>query len=116
MTLQEFAEVTIEVLKDDGLEEYLPTVAFPKTRELRVISDIPEDLDHREAIQNLLQRGDFQKTEFFFGVRSGPNQVTIGHSRPNFLTKFLLIQGSGKTFKILPSSHCSWWKLDDLPL
>lgn len=111
MTLQEFAEITIDVLRDDGIAEYLPTFAFPETEEIRAIQGIPETVDHRDAIQNVVKRSGYGTREFFFGVRSAPNQVTVGHYRPGRAAKFMAITETDDNYSASKVMSCPWWKV-----
>ncbi|MGC3989414.1 MAG: hypothetical protein QM796_07000 [Chthoniobacteraceae bacterium] len=81
MTLDSFAQATINVIREDGIAEYLPTIVLTETQEFRVIEGIPSTVDHRTAIQNVVRRSSYESKEFFFGVCSSPEQITIGHFR-----------------------------------
>ena len=111
MTLDEFTEMTKNVITEDGIAEYLPTLAFPDTKEVRVTQGIPEKVDHRDAIQNVIGRSGHEKREFLFGVRSAYDRVTIGHVRPGEPTVFMEIveTADGLSAAALPS--CDWWRL-----
>lgn len=111
MTLQEFAEITIDVIREDGIAEYLPTFAFPDTEEIRAIQGIPDTVDHRDAIQNAVKRSGYGTREFFFGVRSAPNQVTVGHYRPGRATKFMAITETDDDYSASKVTSCPWWKV-----
>lgn len=111
MTLQEFADITIDVLREDGLAEYLPTFAFPDTEEIRAIQGIPVTVDHRDAIQNVVKRSGYGTREFFFGVRSAPDQVTVGHYRPDRATKFMAITETDDDYSSRKLTSCPWWKV-----
>lgn len=65
MTLDWFAQATINVIRKDGIAEYLPTIVLNETQEFRVIQGIPVTVDHRTAIQNVVRRSGYQSQEFF---------------------------------------------------
>ena len=89
MTLREFTKITIKVLRDGGVAEYLPTIAYPDSQEICTIQGIPDDVEHKEAIQKVVRRSGAERREFFFGLRSGPGKVTTGHHRPGEPAEFM---------------------------
>lgn len=111
MTLQEFADITINVLRKDGVAEYLPTFAFPETEEIRAIQGIPAEVDHRDAIQNVVRRSGYATREFFFGVRSASDQVLVGHYRPGRPTRFIAITSAAGDYTSCKVTSCDWWKV-----
>ena len=114
MTLREFSEMTIEVIREDGLANYLPTLAFPDTQEIRAIQGIPSEVDHRDAIQNVVRRSGHEKKEFFFGVRSGPQEIIVGHYQPGQPPQFMSIVERGQGYAASPVSSCEWWRIEQV--
>src|SRR5262245_22220602 len=107
--LSSFAEITARVIESDGFDEYLPTILAEK--DITVVDGIPVDLDHREAIQRHADRLGLTSREFFFGVRSGPSEITTGHYRPGNVT-IRRIVASERTLQVLPEEAIgSWWWL-----
>ena len=113
MTLESFADSTIEVIKEDGIDEYLPTIALSKINELRVIDGIPENIDHKEAIQNVVRRSGYDSQEFFWAVLSSPGVITLGHSKPGQATRFMMITKEGERYKAAGTKDCEWWKVTE---
>jgi hypothetical protein len=112
MTLQDFAKMTINVVVKDGLDGYLPTIVIPDTQEVRAIQGIPADVDHRDAIQNVIRRSAYETREFFFGVQSAADQIIVGHFRPGLPTEFMQIsEAPDKGYSASPVASCSWWKV-----
>jgi hypothetical protein len=111
MTLRDFAEMTVNVIREDGIAEYLPTLLFPETQEIRAIRGIPDDVDHREAIQNVVRRSGHERREFFFGIRSEPGRITTGHFRPGQPTEFMEIYESPDGYSTTTLQACDWWRV-----
>lgn len=111
MNLESFAKSTIEVIKEDGIDEYLPTIVLSAINEFRVIEGIPDEVDHKEAIQNVVRRSGYQDQEFFFGVLSSSGVITVGHYRPGQVTKFMKITKAGDDYKAAASEGAEWWKI-----
>ncbi|MEZ6058505.1 MAG: hypothetical protein R3C01_17525 [Planctomycetaceae bacterium] len=111
MTLQDFAKMTINVIREDGLDGYLPTFVLPDTQQIRAIEGIPADVDHRDAVQNVVQRSGYETREFFFGVQSAPQQITIGHFRPSQPTEFMQITETPDGYSDSALASCDWWRL-----
>jgi hypothetical protein len=47
--LESFTDITIDVIEEDGLNGYLPTLMIPATKIVRAIAGIPDGVDHRET-------------------------------------------------------------------
>ena len=111
MNLKDFVDNTIEVIREDGIASYLPTLIFPDTHEVVAIEGIPDDVDHRQAIQKVILRSGHQEREFFFGVQSGRGLITTGHFRSGRPTEFMEIAetADGHTTAIIET--CEWWKI-----
>lgn len=110
MTLEEFTHITLGVVSDDGIADYLPTLLLPDTRTIQAIEGIPAHVAHTEAIQTVIARSGLEETEFFFGVRSGDGQITTGHHRPSQHTLFMLIQETSNGLEVKALEYCDWWK------
>lgn len=111
MTLEEFSQITVKVLEADGVVEYLPTLAFPATCRLQVIEGIPEDVDHREALLNVVRRSGSEAREFYFGVRTAADRVTTGRHRPGLPAEFMEIVETAEGFAAQRIPACRWWTL-----
>lgn len=110
MTLEEFTRITLSVLSEGGIGQYAPTILSGE--QVQVVQGIPEGLDHREALQEVLVRGGLAQAEYFFGVRSGPQEVTTGHHRDG-ATRFQRILGLSQGFTLVAADACPWWRMDD---
>ena len=110
MKLRDFANTTINVITEDGIEGYLPTFVLVDTLEIRAIQGIPTDVDHRDAIQNIIRRSGYETREFFFAVQSAPEQITIGHCQPNKSTMFMVINETTKGYMASKIASCNWWR------
>jgi len=111
MTLQQFAKMTINVVREDGIEGYLPTFVLPDSQEVRAIQGIPDDVDHRDAVQNVARRSGYETKEFFFGVQSSSQKITIGHFRPGVPTEFMEITETPDGYSASELAACDWWRV-----
>ena len=108
MTLRDFVEMTIEAASGSGWSEYLPTVALPTVREIRVLEGIPDGVDHREALVEYVVRNAWGDRELFFGVRSGPDEITCGHHRPGAAVESMVLR-KGTDGVWVTDEPCAWW-------
>lgn len=109
MDLQEFTDITLAVLEDQGTEGYAPTIIAGDT--VQVIQGIPSEVDPREALQEMVLRLGLEQSDFFFGVRSGPGEVTTGfHTAVG--TRFRRISRMHQGFMVSEQNDCPWWTLD----
>jgi hypothetical protein len=111
MTLDSLATVTINVIRKDGIAQYMPTIVLSATHEVVVVDGVPADVDHRVAVQNVVRRSGYDTTEFFFAVRSARDTITLGHFRPGVPTKFLAIVQKGKDYSTAPITGHDWWTI-----
>jgi hypothetical protein len=111
MTLQDFADITMKVIREDGIADYLPTFALPDTQQIRAIQGIRAEVDHREAIQNVVRQSGYETSEFFFGVRSAPQEITVGHFRPGRPTEFMSITETADGYSVSAVASSDWWRV-----
>ncbi|HEX9081410.1 MAG TPA: hypothetical protein VF768_03970 [Holophagaceae bacterium] len=109
MDLTEFTHITLAVLEDHGTEAYAPTIIAGDT--VQVIQGIPDEVDAKEALQEMVLRLGLEQSEYFFGVRSGPGEVTTGHHDLGG-TRFQRISQMHQGFMVSDLASCSWWTLD----
>ena len=108
MDLQEFTHITLAVLEDHGTAAYAPTIIAEEI--VQVIQNIPVGLDHRTALQETILRLGLEQSEFFFGVKSGPGEVTTGfHTAVS--TQSQRISEMQKGFVVSELEDCTWWTL-----
>ena len=108
MDLQEFTHITLAVLEDHGTAAYAPTIIAEEI--VQVIQNIPEGLDHRTALQETILRLGLEQSEFLFGVKSGPGEVTTGfHTAVS--TQSQRISEMQKGFVVSELEDCTWWTL-----
>lgn len=108
MDLQEFTHITLAVLEDHGAAAYAPTIIASET--VQVIQGIPEGFDHREALQETIHRLGLEQSDFYFGVRSGPGEITTGFHTA-VCTHFQLISEMHRGFVVSDLEDCAWWTL-----
>ena len=106
MDLDEFTHLTITVLEEQDISSYAPTLIMGE--QVQVIQGIPAGMDHREAIQDVVRRMGLKHSEFLFGVRSGPREVTTGYQGPTG-TRFRVISSLSQGFSLSSPEHCLWW-------
>ncbi len=110
MDLTEFTHITLAVLEDHGMAAYAPTIIANET--VQVIQGIPPDIDHREAVQEMVLRLGLEQSEFYFGVKSGPGEVTTGfHALTG--THFQCISQLHQGFMVSDLEDCPWWTLGE---
>jgi hypothetical protein len=107
MDLDEFTHLTITVLEEQDISTYAPTLIIGE--QVQVIQGIPEGMDHRVALQDVIRRMGLQHAEFLFGVRSGPREVTTGQQSHQG-TRFRVISSLSQGFSLTSLDHCPWWK------
>lgn len=110
MDLQEFTDITLTVLQEQGAAAYAPTLIAGEI--VQVIQGIPEGMDHRAALQETVLRLGLEHAEFFFGVRSGPHEITTGFHTAA-CTQSRRISELHKGFVVSELENCLWWTLGE---
>ena len=110
MTLDEFTDITMMVLEEQGIASYAPTLVVQDV--IQVVQGIPSDMDHRIAIQDFIQRMGLDATELLFAVKSGPTEVTTGSYSPQGST-FQLISRVPQGYTVAAMDTCDWWTLNN---
>ena len=110
MDLEEFTHITLAVAEEQGVATYAPTLILGE--QVQVIQGIPDDIPHREAIQTVIHQHGLEKQDFFFGVRSGPQEITTGHHTAQGTT-FMKISALQQGFMVADLEECSWWKPEE---
>lgn len=108
MDLNEFTHLTLTVLEEQGTATYAPTIIADET--VQVIQGIPEGLDHRQALQETVLRLGLEQSDFYFGVKSGPREVTTGFHTA-VCTQVQRISELQKGFVVTGLEDCAWWTL-----
>jgi len=109
-SLPQFIRATINALHANGIDHYLPTIAVED--DFYVIEGIPDDVDHRKALQDTIAHDGLMEQDFLFAVRSGDNEVTIGEHFAGEL-EFVIIRKLDDGYCHAPLAVCAWW---DVPL
>jgi hypothetical protein len=110
MDLEEFTHITLAVLEEEGAATYAPTIIAGEN--VQVIQGIPDGLDHRAALQETILRLGLGQSDFYFGVKSGPGEVTTGHHTA-VSTEFQRISKMQTGFVISDLEDCGWWTLGE---
>lgn len=46
MNIENFASITRNVIRENGFEEFQPTVCLPERKDVRSLAGVPRDEDH----------------------------------------------------------------------
>lgn len=109
--LMPIVEMTIEVLRDSSIVDYLPTLIVPSTQTVQAIEGIPAKVDHATAIQNVVRRNHLTGESLFFCVRIAPDMVTVGLHTPGNPAQCAEILVKDDSFTVSGPKPCAWWKV-----
>ena len=107
-TLRQFAEATANVVADTPVDEYVPTFIYGG--EVLVMEGIPQNVDHRDAIQQHAKRNSWLQRGFMFAVRSGHQEITLGECKEGHC-EFALLRWTGCAAQLDPLAQPPWWWL-----
>lgn len=108
-SLRDFANITMRIIGDDNLSEYLPTLVDLDSNHVRVIEGIPDDVDHRDAVQKTISRDGLGERSLCFGVKSGPGCVTVGFCSPGKAPEFMEIVRTDEGLAARDIDRPEWW-------
>jgi hypothetical protein len=77
MTPANFAEITRNVIRKQGFEDFQPTACFPERREVRVLADVPSDVDVRIAVVEWARGIAGPSEEFLVAFKSSVQEFTV---------------------------------------
>jgi hypothetical protein len=77
MTLDEFAEVTRQIVRRDGFDGFAPTACFPERAEVRVLEGLPDGVDVEEAALSWALEKAGSAEEVLVAFRVGLEQFKI---------------------------------------
>ena len=69
MDLDAFIAMTQRVVARDGSEEYLPTLALPAARQVKVLDGIPADVDVETAARNWALKTAGESDDYFLAFK-----------------------------------------------
>jgi len=112
LTLDAFIESTLDYLRQHGPGAFLPTLIPPgrPAAPLMLIRGIPEEVDHREAIQRVILDTGLAEGSFLFCVRSGRDELVGGRYTP-VSTEFFAIRETGGRYLSGRIPPCPWWRV-----
>lgn len=107
ISLLAFTETTRDIAVADGFIDYLPTICDEE--EVVVVEGIPDEVDHREGVQNMAQRRGLLGKEFLFGVLSGEDEITTGHVT-RVGASFMAVRMVEGQVQIHEQPQPAWWR------
>lgn len=103
----EFTKTTGEIVAEEGFAGYCPTLYHDE--DLLVIEGIPDEVDHRDALHDMVRRHGLIDKEFMFGVRSGPDEIVTGHIRPDGSSFMSVCRVDGQ-IEVREQPEPAWWQ------
>lgn len=106
-SLDEFARATLERLTSNALDDYPPTFVFE--HELLTLQKLPAAASYLDAVQEQAQCLGWHQLEFLFGVRSGPDVLTVGYYDVGAVAFRELRRGADGWAQRAISTPSWWW-------
>jgi len=69
VTLEEFAEITRHVIAADGFDEYLPTVCYPSSRNVKTLVGLPNDIEPEPEVLEWAEKSAKGNEEFLVAFK-----------------------------------------------
>lgn len=65
MDIAEFRDITIAVIRDGGIAEYIPTLILPAEGVVMALEGIPNDVSDEDAARKWLRDSGHESKEYF---------------------------------------------------
>lgn len=79
MEIAAFAEMTRGIIKEQGLDQFLPTLCLPERQELAALEGVPEEkqAELRDIALDWAKRKVDDREEFLLAFREGPDSFRV---------------------------------------
>jgi len=78
VTLDEFAETTRFIIANEGIDRFLPTACFPSRRQIKVLAELPPEVDPNLAVVAwAAEHAEDANEEFLVAFPVGPQHFKI---------------------------------------
>ncbi len=116
LSLEDFVEITLNMLEDQGWEDHLPTLCFPDASEIQVVEGIPDGIPHTAAVRHLCAHPSMHGKTVFVAVKATPSRIDLGELLQDRPPRFLsIVQDDDGSRRIADASEeaLSWWNAGD---
>ncbi len=81
MDIAEFKRITMQVIQDNGIPPYIPTLIVPSEEAVMCLRGIPEDISHEDAARDWVQEMGFESKEYFLAFKVSDEEIHLEHHK-----------------------------------
>jgi hypothetical protein len=79
MQLDDFANMTLQIIQRNGLDDYLPTACFPVQKKLLVLEEIPAGMETEVAARSWARSIAQPGESYFLAYRHSDTEFKVVH-------------------------------------
>ena len=81
MDIAEFKRITLQVIQDNGIPPYIPTVIIPSEGVVMALEGIPDDITHEDASRIWIKESDYESKEYFLAFKVSDEEIHLEHHK-----------------------------------
>ena len=81
MDIAEFKRITLQVIKDNGIRPYIPTVIVPSEGVVVALEGIPDDITHENAARIWINESGYESKEHFLAFKVSDEEIHLEHRK-----------------------------------
>jgi len=91
MNITDFQRMTMRIVQDDGIAEYLPTLILPSEGVVIALEGIPNDINHEDAARKWIKDSGHESKEYFLAFKVSNEEIHLEHHKDNLLIETAVI-------------------------
>ncbi|MBK9006153.1 MAG: hypothetical protein IPM31_04080 [Anaerolineae bacterium] len=96
MDIAEFRSITMTVIRESGIADYIPTLILPAEGVVMALEGIPSDISHEDAARQWIRENGYESAEYFLAFRAAGDEIYLEHRKDNLLIGTAVIDSSLK--------------------
>jgi hypothetical protein len=92
MDIAEFKRITEQVIQDNGIPPYIPTLIVPSEEAVMLLRGIPEDMSHEVAARDWVQEMGHESKEYFLAFKVSDEEIHLEHHKEDGMVETATIR------------------------
>ena len=92
MDIAEFKRITEQVIQDNGIPPYIPTVIVPSEGVVVALNGIPDDITHVDAARIWINESGYDSKEYFLAFKVSDEEIHLEHHKEDGMVETATIR------------------------
>ena len=92
MNIATFRKMTLDVIQEEGIPEYIPTLILPSEKVVIVLEEIPGDVSHEAAARKWVKDSGHESKEYFLAFKMSDEEIRLEHHKDNSVVETAIIK------------------------